>query len=123
MKIKIFEQMKSNESKIGIILTNVPKLNDEVYSFLKRMNINPKIKENKYGSYNLWIGSVSVEAHEVGSKIDDYNVIKGFISGILDGVEKNVWSDTENCLVDRFYVKESIKLNNTSINKKFNKLK
>ena len=126
MRDNKMKQMEIVQNKIGnkteVYLTNVPKLNDDVYSFLETLSISPKIEKLESGLYNLWIGSKSVKSFNVLSKEDDYKVISTFIKSILNGVDKNVWSEEQNEYVDVITVNESINLRGSNISKKINKL-
>ena len=104
-------------NKTDVYLTNVPELNEDVYSFLQTLSISPKIEKLESGLYNLWVGSKSVKSFNVSSKEDDYNVISTFIKSILNGVDKNVWSEEHNEYVDVINVNESIKILGSNINK------
>jgi len=124
MRDNKMKQMEIVQNKIGnkteVYLTNVPKLNDDVYSFLETLSISPKIEKLESGLYNLWIGSKSVKSFNVLSKEDDYKVISTFIKSILNGVDKNVWSEEQNEYVDVITVNESINLRDSNISKKIN---
>jgi hypothetical protein len=124
MRDNKMKQMEIVQNKIGnkteVYLTNVPKLNDDVYSFLETLSISPKIEKLESGLYNLWIGSKSVKSFNVLSKEDDYKVISTFIKSILNGVDKNVWSEEQNEYVDVITVNESINLRGSNISKKIN---
>jgi len=117
----IMRDMKIVKNKIGnkteVYLTNVPELNDDVYSFLQTLSISPKIEKVESGLYNLWVGSKSVKSFNVLSKEDDYKVISTIIKSILNGVDKNVWSEEHNEYVDVINVNESIEILGSNITK------
>ena len=95
-------------NKTDVYLTNVPELNEDVYSFLQTLSVKPKIEKLESGLYNLWVGSKSVKCFNVLSKEDDYNFISTLIKSILNGVDKNVWCEENQEYMDVINVTESI---------------
>ena len=105
-------------SKTQIYLTNVPQLNEDVYSFLKTLSVSPKLEKLESGLYNLWVGAKAVKSFSIASKIDDYNLIKIFIESILKGIQKNVWSEAEQSYVDIIDVNQPTPILSSNISKK-----
>ena len=114
--MKVFK--KQIGSKTQIYLTNVPELNEDVYSFLQTLSVSPKLEKLESGLYNLWVGAKAVKSFSIASKVDDYNLIKIFIESILKGIQKDVWDTKEQSYFDVITVNKATPIYSSKIIKK-----